>query len=98
MSNHLLTRHKRGLVTAAALCTALALTACGGSSSDDPQTPPAQPPVGGTPTPPALPIASDSFFAYVMARVGTLLDNAEPESIDAVVATKPDSTEPEPVK
>ena len=94
MSNHLLFRPKRGLLVTAALCTALALSACGGSSNDD--SPTAPPPTGGTPTPP--PVATgDSFFAYVMRIASNLLDNGEPESIDGVVETKPENTEPEPV-
>ena len=93
MFNHLLSRHKRGLLVAATLCSALALSACGGSDNDDkPNTPP--PPVGGTPPPPA---AGDSFFAYVMSLVGSLADNTEPVVIDAIVETKPENTEPEPV-
>lgn len=92
MSNHLLSRYQRGSLAAALLCAALALTGCG-SSNDDP--PPQAPPDAGAPTPP--PAAADSFFAYVMARVGSLLDDSEPESIDAVTETKPENTEPEPV-
>lgn len=93
MSNPLLARHPRGALLAAALCAAFALTACGGSDNDGA----AQPPTGETPAPTPQPGASDSFFAYVMARVGALLDNDEPADIDAVIETKPESTEPEPV-
>lgn len=93
MLDHLLPRYKRGSLAVALLCATLALTGCGSSSNDNP--PPQAPPGGGTPMPP--PVATDSFFAYVMARVGSLLDNDEPESIDAVTETKPENTEPEPV-
>jgi hypothetical protein len=79
-------------LVAAALCTALALSACGG----DNKAPRVDlPPTGGTPAPP--PVASDSFFDYVMARVNALIDNEEPASIDAVTETKPENTEPAPV-
>ena len=93
MFNHLLQRHKRGAMVAAALCAALALTACG-SSNDDPQ--PAQPGGSNTPTPPPV-AAGDSFFAYVAAIAANLLDNIEPQSTDDVTETKPENTEPEPV-
>jgi len=92
MSKNLLSRHKRGAMLAAAFCTALALAACGGGS-DAPEHPP-----GGSSTPTPPPVATgDSFFAYVSALVGNLLDNTEPASIDAVAETKPENTEPEPV-
>ena len=87
MSTHLLSRSLR----VAAVCSALALSACGGSSSTVHLEPP---PVAGTPAPP---VANDSFFAYVLARVNAMLDNDEPESIDGVTETKPDNTEPQPV-
>jgi hypothetical protein len=89
MSNLLLPR--RGAQLAAALCAALALSACGGDSN----TTRHEPPVAETPTPP--PVASDSFFDYVMARVNALIDNEEPASLDGVTETKPDDTEPKPV-
>jgi hypothetical protein len=75
---------------AAALCTALALSACGGSHHHDGKD--GQP---GTGTPPVA--ANDSFFDYVMARVGALIDNEEPAAIDGVTETKPEDTEPKPV-
>ena len=95
MSNHLLTRHKRGLLATAALCSMLALTACGGSSDDDKpgNTPP---PTGGTPAPPPV-TSGDSFFAYVMNIAANLLENNEPEAIEGLVETKPEDTEPQPV-
>ena len=92
MPNHLLSRHPRGVLIAAALCSALALSACGGSSNnhDTPSTPP---PTGGTP-PPSV---ADSFFAYVVSLVGGQPENTEPAVIDALTETKPENTEPEPV-
>lgn len=92
MSNHLLPRLPRGALRAAALCTVLALSACGGDSKTTYSEPPA---TGGTPVPPVA--ASDSFFDYVLARVNALIDNEEPASIDAVTETRPDNTEPNPI-
>jgi len=75
-------------LAAAALCAALALSACGGGHKA-PQVD--LPPSGGSGT---TPVASDSFFDYVLARVGSLIDNEEPASIDSVTETKPENTEP----
>ncbi|KQQ87826.1 hypothetical protein [Massilia sp. Leaf139] len=86
------THFSRHAALAAALCAALALGGCGGDSKTRFSEPP---PTGGTPAPP--PVASDSFFDYVLARVNALLDDAEPASIDAVTETKPENTEPAPV-
>jgi hypothetical protein len=74
----------------ATLCAALALSACGGSHHRD-----GQDGQSGTDKPPV--VANDSFFDYVMARVGALIDNEEPASIDGVTETKPEDTEPKPV-
>ena len=79
-------------LAAAALCTALALSACGGDNNA-PRVD--LPPTGGTPAPP--PVASDSFFDYVMARVNALIDNEEPAAIDGLTESKPENTEPVPV-
>jgi len=90
MSTHLLSRHKRGAMLAAAFCTALTLAACGG---DDDRS--QNPPGGGTTPPPVA--TGDSFFAYVASLVVNLFENNEPTDIDAVTETKPENTEPEPV-
>ena len=75
-----------------ALACAGALAACHSGNDDRPSPPPAG--GGGTTTPP--PVASgDSFFALVVSRVASLLDNDEPAAIDAVTATAPENTEPE---
>ncbi len=76
-------------LVAAALCAALALSACGGDHKAPQVTVP--PPSGGSGT---TPVASDSFFDYVLARVNALIDNEEPASIDSVTETKPENTEP----
>jgi len=79
-------------LAAAALCAALALSACGGSDhSSDAGTPP----TSGTPTTP--PVATDTFFDTVLARAKSLIDNEEPPSTDAVIETRPETTEPSPV-
>jgi len=83
---------RRVALLAAAFGTALALSACGGSSDSSSSD---TPPVAGTPTTP--PFASDTFFDYVAARAYSLLDIEEPESIENVTETKPDDTEPKPV-
>lgn len=67
------------------------LTACGGGGGGNSATPP---PGNQTPPPPTI----DSFFAYVEARVGALLDNDEPIEIETVPATTQDTTEPQPLK
>lgn len=96
MSNHLLPIHKRGVLIAAALCAALALSACG-DAGDRPSSQP-QPPAGATPPAPTPPVAqNDSFFAYVAGIVANLFDNTEPVAIDAVTETRPEDTEPQPV-
>lgn len=85
--------NRRLRAAALALACAAALAACGGSHHDRPNPPPTG--GGGTTTPP--PVATDSFFSAVLARVASLLDNDEPVAIDAVTATAPENTEPEPL-
>lgn len=92
MSIHLLLR-RRGALAAALVCTALALSACGGDSKTPHVNLP--PGGGGGGTPP--PVASDSFFDYVLARVNTMLDHDEPAAIDSVTETRPEDTEPKPL-
>lgn len=77
-------------LVAAALCTALVLSACGGSDKAPNVT---LPPTTGTP-PGTTPVSSDSFFDFVLARVNSLIDNEEPASIDGVTESKPENTEP----
>lgn len=79
---------------AAALAAGVLLTACG--DSHDHSEPPAPAPAP-TPTPTPVPVI-DSFFAYVSARVASLLDTDEPIDIDAVPVTTPENTEPEAVQ
>ncbi|MES2126390.1 MAG: hypothetical protein V4463_03895 [Pseudomonadota bacterium] len=65
------------------LIALLALAGCGGSSSY--QAPPA--------TQPPLPQV-DAFFAQVKTLIAALPDDLEAPSIDAMVATSPDDSEP----
>jgi hypothetical protein len=84
-----LTPRKR--TSALLLSSALLLAACGGSSDRD--SAPVAPPTGSPP-----PVAStDTFFQIVLARISSLLDNAEPVEIDAIPLTVPETTEPEPI-
>lgn len=81
-------------LAAVALCAALALSACGGSDHDSSDV--STPPTSGTP-PPVAPVASDSFYDFVLARVNAFLDNDEPAAIDSLSESKPENTEPLPV-
>ena len=85
--------NRRPRAAAVALAAAIALAACGGSNDRVHEPGPG----GGGTTPPPPPVAGDSFFAQVLARVASLLDNDEPVAIDAITATTPENTEPEPV-
>lgn len=71
---------------------ALLLGAC--SDNDERKHVVAPPPPTGTVPPPPT---ADSFFTLVAARVASLLDNDEPVAVDALTATTPENTEPEPV-
>ncbi|MGG7606536.1 hypothetical protein [Massilia sp. BKSP1R2A-1] len=85
--------NRRLRAAALALAAAMALAACGGSNDRVHEPGPG----GGTTPPPPPPVAGDSFFALVVARVASLLDSDEPVAIDAVTATTPETTEPEPL-
>ncbi|WP_194712793.1 hypothetical protein [Noviherbaspirillum soli] len=71
----------------AALALLLALAACGGSGNDH----------GNDNGQAANPGPTDAFLAKVQALIGTSPDNTEPESIDAVAVTTPETTEPAPL-
>ncbi len=75
-----------------ALCLALLLTACGGSSGggDAPFVP------GPTPAPPPA-VVNDSFFTQVLNLIGFTNDSDDAGTIDSVVLTAPEDTEPVPV-
>ena len=79
--------NKRLYATGAALLLVLALGACGGSSNDN----------HGGGGQDANAGASDTFFAQVLALIGSSPDNTEPVSIDSYVATSPESIEPAPL-
>lgn len=82
---------KRLGFAAAALAAGLLLTACG-SDNDDRHEP------APSPAPAPAPAPVDAFFAFVSARVASLLDSDEPVAIDSVTVTTPDNTEPEAVQ
>lgn len=92
MTSTLLARRLRG--AALMLATAAVLSACGGSN-DRPHEVVTPPPPVQNPPPPV--VSTDSFFALVLARIGSLLDTDEPVPTDAITATAPETTEPEPV-
>ena len=76
-----------------ALCLALLLTACGGSSGggDAPFIP------GPTPNPPPPVAVTDSFFSQVLNLIGFTNETDDAGGIDSVVLTAPEDTEPVPV-
>ena len=76
--------NKRLHATGAALLLTLALSACGGSGND----------VHDDGTPGASAGASDSFFAQVLALIGSSPDNTEPMPLDSFTATSPETIEP----
>ena len=78
---------------AVALLAAASLIACGGGSETHnyPDTTPAP-----TPAPAPVPMI-DAFFAAVSGMVSASSDATEPNTIDALVATSPENTEPEPL-
>ncbi|BBB64027.1 hypothetical protein UNDKW_5754 [Undibacterium sp. KW1] len=68
----------------------LMLAGCGGSSSPATST---TTPGTGTGTGTTTPTVIDTFTQYVLNLFGAA-DTAEPQSIDAVVVTAPEATEP----
>ncbi|WP_426104246.1 hypothetical protein [Massilia sp. TSP1-1-2] len=77
--NFIRARHAAAIVLA--LLAAVALSGCGGHHSDDD---------GDNPTP-----ARDAFFATVSAIVSASSETTEANTIDVVVTTAPEDTEPE---
>lgn len=67
----------------------LMLSACGGSSSPASST-------AGTGTGTTIPVTStiDTFTQYVLNLFSASADTAEPQAIDAAIATAPEGTEP----
>jgi hypothetical protein len=78
----------------AALAVAAALVACHHNDDDD-RNDMKPPPVAETPAPPVS--TADAFFTYVMQLVSTQDETSEPGSVDGVVATAPENTEPQPL-
>jgi len=88
---------KRTLQIAAIATVVSCLAACGSSDNNTSlasSTPPATttPPAGsGTGTVTAM---IDSFTQYVMSMIGMTSETTQPVSIDAVVVTQPETTQP----
>lgn len=74
----------------AALALLLALGACGGSGNDNDGNGNGGGQAGNQG-------ASDAFFARVLALVGASPDNTEPENIDSIAVTAPETIEPAPL-
>jgi ABC-type uncharacterized transport system auxiliary subunit len=85
--------HARASKALLALAAAVALAAC--HHNDDDHNDMKPPPVAETPAPPVS--AVDAFFTYVMQLVATSNETSEPGSVDGVVVTAPDNTEPQPL-
>ena len=71
---------------------ALLLSACG-SSSDNDTAQASPPPVAATPPP-----VGDAFFRTISANFFALTDVEEPVQVEAIAATAPENTEPDPVQ
>jgi hypothetical protein len=77
----------------------LAVAACGGGGSDSGQAAAAGSSATGAGNGSGAAgnngqLASDSFFAKVVAVLGLSSDTTEPGAIDSITATTPDNTEP----
>ena len=80
---------KPAAAIAVALLVAAGLSGCGSSDNDN---------GGGTPTTPTTPVpVIDAFFAAVSGIVSASSDATEGNTIEAIVATLPENTEPEPL-
>lgn len=74
------------------IASALLLAACGGGGKDK------APPVAEQPPAPVpAPAPADRFVTVLAAIVNTRSDDAEPGSVDTLVATMPEDTEPAPL-
>ena len=78
---------------AVALLVGAGLSACGGSNDDHGYGNGN----GGGNTPPTPAPVIDAFFAAVSGLVSASSDTSEDVAIDALVATAPENTEPEPL-
>jgi hypothetical protein len=90
MKSSILDQPRRAAGACLLVLAGVGLSACGGGIGHNIPTPPpnSEPPKS----------TIDAFFQYVEARVGAMLDSDEPIDIEAVTATTPDTTEPEPLK
>jgi hypothetical protein len=87
---------KRATAIAVAVIAAIGLTACGGGDKHVYGGFPAEP--APVPAPAPVPVV-DSFFAALLKIVANTPDDTEADQsgFDALVATSPDNTEPEPL-
>lgn len=77
-----------------AICLALLLTACGGGGSSGRGDAPFIPGPAPAPSPA---VVSDSFFRQVLNLIGFTNESDDPGSIDTIVTTSPEDTEPVPL-
>lgn len=89
--NFLAGRPKAAIAAALIACASLAGCGSGTETHYYPDPTPAP-----TPTPTPTPMI-DAFFAAVSGIVSAMSETTEPVSIDALVATSPENTEPEPL-
>ena len=75
------------------ICVVLLLSACGGSGSKTQDFPP--PAGGGVVTPPAAMV--DAFFTLVGQYLSQTGEDTDAASVEAVVLTQPEDTEPQPL-
>lgn len=89
---------KRTLLETAA-CGALlaALSACGGSGSDDVASASPGTGAGSSTGSPQQSAAGDSFVAHVLSFLSATSETNEPQAIDAITTTAPDASDPQPV-
>ena len=81
---------KPAAAIAVALLAAASLAACGSGTETHTYPDP------GTPAPTPVPMI-DAFFAAVSGIVSASSDTTEVNTIDAITATLPENTEPEPL-
>ncbi len=74
------------------ICVVLLLSACGGGSKSYDIPPPAG---GGVVTPPVA--AVDAFFTLVGQYLSQTGEDTDAASVEAVVLTQPEDTEPQPL-
>lgn len=79
-----------------ALCLALLLTACSDGKNESTFGTPGTPAPPTTPTAPN-PVTLDQFFSRVLALIGVANETDDPVTLDDVLLTAPDDTDPVPL-